>query len=488
MTEEIITVDETQYRLISNSPLTAQQRSQTISDIRRQSGCGCSKKTASVMPQKSVHTNISMQLPSITVANIKIGGIDCPSDTCPDTMCTTIGCTTDNRDIVVTYTNSENIPVDIIPNLTVGKTITDISDAIKNGANRLVQTQNDDGTWEWSNPDTDPATTQYPGTNNTLGVTARGLVKAYMLTGNTIYLDAAKKTADLLVSKTPDGFGPDDPGTTGKHKVYGQDITFLVEFSDAWTFAGNNGSTYYTKAIEYMTLVLDNPNRLCANGCSGNVDLLVAYNYDTRQPNLYGWDIRGWVEAAVKTGNMDFAREIVSSMSSHEDALSKTATGTYTTGFSYVLGLAGYLESYIITGKTPDEYSAVQAKLLTELNTTSPNDGSFNIYAGTDDGINQTAAYALMALSLTGTDMTSTIDYLINSQSPGGQWIENDGNEYTEVDSEIIVALGTTVIPYIGTLTTIPAGSSADVTFSNVVLSIGSNHICVDWTPSLQVT
>ena len=30
--------------------------------------------------------------------------------------------------------------------------------AIKNGANRLVETQNYDGTWEWSNPDTNPAT------------------------------------------------------------------------------------------------------------------------------------------------------------------------------------------------------------------------------------------------------------------------------------------------------------------------------------------
>lgn len=478
--EEIITVDGMQYRLISNSPLTVQQRSQTISDIRRQSGCGCGKQTASIMPQKSVRMNINAQPPpNITIENIKVGGIDCISDTCPDTTCTGVGCTTDTRDVVATYMNSENIPVDIVPNLTVGKTITDISDTIKNGANRLVQTQNNDGTWEWSNPDIDPITTQYPGVNNTLGVTARGLVKAYMVTGNIVYLNAAKK-----VSKDPDGFGPDDPGTTGKHKVYGQDITFLVEFADAWTRAGNDASTYRLKANDYMTIVLDNPNRLCASGCSGHADQLVAFNYDTRQPNLYGWDIRGWVEAAVKTGNMDFAKEIVSSMLPHEAALDKTATGTYSTGFSYVLGLAGYLDSYIMTGKTPDVYSTVKTKLLSELN----ENGSFNIYAGTDDGINQTAAYALMALNLAGTDMTNTINYLISSQSPGGQWIENDASEYTEVDSEIIVALANTVVPYIGTLTTLPAWPSIDVTFSDVVLSIGPNHICADWAPSIQIT
>lgn len=312
--------------------------------------------------------------------------------------------------------------------------------AIRNGANRLVETQNNDGTWEWSNPDTNPATTSYPGINNILGVTAKGLVRAYLVTGNLSYLDAAKKTADLLVSKTPDGSGPDDAGTTGKHKVYGQDITFLVEFANAWAKAGNDGSVYSAKADEYMVFILNNPNRFCATGCANNASGLVQDNFNRRQPNLYGWDIEGWVEAAVKTGHTAFASEVVSNMSLHYDALSPTATGTYGTGTYYVLGLSGYLQSYILTGKTPAEYSAIKDQLLAELNTT---DGSFKIYAGTDDGIKQTAAYALMALSLTTTDMAGTVNYLENSQSPGGIWIENDGIEYTEVESEILTSLVT---------------------------------------------
>lgn len=483
--EEIITVDEAQYRLISNTPLTEEQRMQTISDIRRQSGCGCDKKRSSLgrshVPEYK-HTNI-IPPPNITVTNIKVGDIDCPSDICPDTTCTSIGCATDTRDIVLTYTNSGDISVDIVPNLIVGKTITDITDAEKNGANRLLQTQNNDGTWEWSNPDTDPNNTLYPSQPNVIGVTARGLVSAYTVTGNMAYLNAAKKSADLLVGKTPDGFGPDDPGITGKHKVYAQDITFLVEFSDAWTIgAGNDGSAYYDKAIAYMNLVLNDPNRFCSTGCAGNESTLVESLLTTRSPNLYGWDIRGWVEAAVKTANMSFAQAIVSSMSSHENELSSTATGTYPTGFSYVLGLAGYLDSYIMTDKTPSEYSAIQTKLLSELDT----NGSFKIYAETDDGINQTAAYALMALTHIDTDITGTINYLINSQSTDGKWVENDSSEYTEVDSEVIVALGMTVVPYIGVLWRIPAGTPTDVTFNDVVLVLGQNHICADWAPSIN--
>jgi len=118
--------------------------------------------------------------------------------------------------------------------------------------------------------------------------------------------------------------------------------------------------------------------------------------------------------------------------------LSSTATGPYGTGYSYVLGLSGYVESYILSGKTPTEYSAIKTQLLAELNIT---DGSFNIYAGTDDGIKQSAAYALKALNHTTTDMTGTVNYLVNSQSAGGIWIENDGSENTEVESEILTAL-----------------------------------------------
>jgi hypothetical protein len=394
-------------------------------------------------------------------------------------MCTSIGCETDTRNVVVRYANSGDIPVNIVPNIALTKTLDNVDSAIRNGANRLVQTQKNDGTWQWSNPDTTLTATQYPGTNNTLGVTARGLVKAYAATGDITYLNAARKTADLLVSKTPDGFGPDDAGTTGKHKVYGQDITFLVEFADAWAYAGNDAGIYYSKANDYMAFVLYSPNRLCAGGCAGHADQLVLNNYNSRQPNLYGWDISGWVEAAVKTGYTAFAQDIVSSMSQYEISL--------TTGYSYVLGLAGYLNSYIITGKTPTEYYAVKAKLLTELNTVNGSfNGSFNIYAGTDDGINQTTAYALMALSITNEDMTNTINYLISSQSSNGGWIENDGIEYTEVDSEIITALETAMSThYIGIPTTIPAGLSTDALFNNVVLRRGTNHVYADWTPSI---
>lgn len=485
--EEIITVDGMQYVLTYDTPLTAEQRTQTISNIREQSGCGCGNKAKHLgevyIPHGAAYTTINMLAPPIvTITDINIGGTDCPSGVCPDTICTSIGCAADTRDIVVRYENSGDIPINIVPNIALVKILANVDSAIRNGANRLLQTQNNDGTWEWSSPDIDPTTTHYPQEPNVIGITARGLVKAYLATGDTRYLIAAQKSANLLVSKLPAGDWPDPANYSDNatyHKVYAQDITFLVEFADAWTHAGNNADAYYSKANDYMAFILYNPNRFCTSGCSGHADQLVAHNYNSRTPNLYGWDINGWVEAAVKTGYAAFAQDIVSNMLPYESFLSPTATGGYPTGSSYVLGLAGYLNSYIITGRTPTEYDTIKNKLLSQLNTT---DGSFFIQNPTFDGLNQTTAYALMALSMTNEDMTRTVNNLISHQSPGGEWIENDGYEYAEEDSEILIALEAAMYTYhIGDPVGVPVRASIDIAFNSVPLKRGQNYIHAGW-------
>lgn len=45
--EETITVDGKQFILMADAPLTVEQKAQTITEIRKQSGCGCGNKIAS---------------------------------------------------------------------------------------------------------------------------------------------------------------------------------------------------------------------------------------------------------------------------------------------------------------------------------------------------------------------------------------------------------------------------------------------------------
>lgn len=307
---------------------------------------------------------------------------------------------------------------------------------IVSAADRLVALQNNDGSWEWSNPDTDPTTTNYPAENNVLGVTARGLVKAYLLTGNQNYLNAAKKTADLLVSKNPTGMSLPDNATT--HKVFAQDISFLIDFSQAYSKSGNDGTIYSSKANDYMNTILNQPNRFCTNGCAQNASELVQANFDRRQPNLFGWDIEGWVEAAVKTGNNQFANDVVTAMTTKFSSLSNTATGSIGgAGANYVLGLSGYLQSYALTNTN---FDAVKTQLLAEKNIS---DNSFNVYDPANDGIKQTTAYAITAFNEANDHLSilGSLNYLVLTQATDGGWIESDGTEYTETDSEIIQAI-----------------------------------------------
>jgi hypothetical protein len=306
---------------------------------------------------------------------------------------------------------------------------------IVRAADRLVATQNNDGTWEWKNPDTNPATTNYPGENNVIGVTARGLVKAYDLTGNLVYLNAAKKAADLLVSKTPTGLRL-YPDNATQHEVFSSDIIFLFEFANSYARAGNNASPYIAKANEYMDTILSQPNRFCASGCAGHADELVASNFNARRPNLFGWDIEGWVVAAIKIENYAFANDIVAAMAPYFSSLSDTATGTYGTGSFYPLGLSGYLQSYALIGH---DFTAAKSLLLAEQNP----DGSFKIYNPSWDGIKQSTAYAIIAFNAAGdsASVSNSVNYLESTQATNGAWIESDNAEYSEGNSENILAI-----------------------------------------------
>jgi hypothetical protein len=103
--------------------------------------------------------------------------------------------------------------------------------------------------------------------------------------------------------------------------------------------------------------------------------------------------------------------------------------------------------------------------------------------------------------------MTGTVNYLANSQSPGGIWIENDGTEYAEVDSEILTALVTsdTTKPVITLLGSNPvsinvgqtytdAGATAldnfdgDITLSIVTVNPVNTGIAGTYTVTYDVT
>jgi hypothetical protein len=126
--EELITLDGKQFKLMSDYPLTAFERQQTISDIRKQSGCSSCNKTQSLgngiqSLQNSTCVSVILQAPaSIAVTSIVIGESVCvtsPPYTCPSIPCDDLACTTMAKNVVVRFTNSGDVDGTITPTIVV---------------------------------------------------------------------------------------------------------------------------------------------------------------------------------------------------------------------------------------------------------------------------------------------------------------------------------------------------------------------------------
>lgn len=125
--KEIVTIDERQFELTVETPLTPEQRLQVITDIRKQLGCDTCKSTTSlgdgIYSLAVTCVNITVQAPpTITITGIKIGPDACTiGGACPNNIiCPDVNCTSITRDVIVTFTNSGDLAGLITPILTVG--------------------------------------------------------------------------------------------------------------------------------------------------------------------------------------------------------------------------------------------------------------------------------------------------------------------------------------------------------------------------------
>ena len=96
----------------------------------------------------------------------------------------------------------------------------------------MLEAQNDNGSFDWrqNNDYTDS------GAANTQGATGRGLVAAYLVTGDSKYLDGANEVATFIINNTSG--------------LYNKDIEFLFELADA---GGDDHTTFATtQAVNYI--------------------------------------------------------------------------------------------------------------------------------------------------------------------------------------------------------------------------------------------
>jgi len=132
--------------------------------------------------------------------------------------------------------------------------------AVQRGGDFLVWAQNDDGGFDWKwNILSDPK----PGSSsaNQFGVTSKGLIGAYNVTGDTKYLNAAKKAADALKAVI-------DGGTT----PYFQDCWLLSEYADA-----SGDATYQAAADDGLALAIKTYSTFGARPGSDNAPATIVH-------------------------------------------------------------------------------------------------------------------------------------------------------------------------------------------------------------------
>lgn len=294
--------------------------------------------------------------------------------------------------------------------------------AITKAADRLVETQNNDGGWEWDNPDTNPAT-GIPSPKNTVGVTAQGVLDAYRVNEKEAYLDTAK-----------DAFGYMEDLSSGDWRIRGPDLTFLVELSEE---TGN---------LAYADFAKTRWGAAKTEFADGTATGFAQYIRDTRKPNypaLISWDIDLYLQGALAlnrhfpgqgfgTEAQEMAEVIYDSLYVDGDFdFSDTNQDEYWAAFD------GAIRAFATTGL----HTAERNSLITDLLSSQESDGHF---VGVGDGSDvQTTAYAIMSLLKANrrAPTDGAVDYLTGSQLSNGGWEYGASIENTEVTSEAAQAI-----------------------------------------------
>ena len=299
-------------------------------------------------------------------------------------------------------------------------------DEILSAADRIIDLQYTDGSWDWVvTYKTGPTGTTY---RNIAGVTAEVLLDAYKLTGDTKYLDAAEDAGDYLLSFS-----------ISKNNRYNAfNMVFLYHLADlTGKIKYNNHADNLLNHVLYEEnyWTNHNGNHCGMDGCTASelLNALKDFRGWAGDPSgIVVWDLFHFVEAAQRAGETSFSTDMANELDSYMSQSGYISTIQY-----YDLGLSA---GVVALGNAGIDYSDHMAKLLVEQNP----DGSFDNLGSEPI---QTTAYALIALEYADEhdEGTAASEYLVNQfrYSNGDTydgWLD-DGDEYSEVTSEAAQAL-----------------------------------------------
>jgi hypothetical protein len=212
------------------------------------------------------------------------------------------------------------------------------------------------------------------------------------------------------------------------------------------------------------------------------------------------WDCSFWGLVALQMGDTAWASAMAGVIAANMASIALPMTGTYLTEnytHDYVnLGMGAALEFLATIGG----YSSDVATLKTQLQDNQLSDGSWGFQCTYPPGDAQTTAFCVMGLYAAGEYATARkgADWLVATQlaGPRGGWLELDGNEYSEIDSESLQALASSIpqltvvsaydSPSPSGTTTYWAGTTITSNVTSPVYPAGTRYVwryvCTGWT------
>ena len=255
---------------------------------------------------------------------------------------------------------------------------------------------------------------------NIQGISAMGLLSAWEKTYDKKYLNAAIAAGNSILKIYQTEIAN---GITWDNRPYSADIEFLCQLSkDSWK------PVYFKTAVAWYKILTD------IKTAEQNAD-----RYIIARKSLSGWDLSSQIRAADATGNKAYARTMATEVIRRA---AEWKTVLYDDGTDYtMLSYAGLLSALDEVRGLNQAINQAIKEYSQALLDGQGDDGSW------DNGTCQTTAYAIIGLeAVKGRNsqkaQTAAGTFLVSAQADNGGWIEPDGVEYGEDNSECLTALG----------------------------------------------
>lgn len=309
-----------------------------------------------------------------------------------------------------------------------------IRDAMQAGGDRLVGLQNTDGGWFFTVGDTSCGLGAGVSCPNTFGVTALGLSASFDATRDPDHLAAALRTADALVAKHAAAPPCDGDPMTSADRPFTVDVSFLLD-GIGKKHGGTQGSIYRDTARAWFACVTaDFPSG--ASRADNRIDGRIAQGLN----NLGAWDASLDVRAGIAVGEpayaLEEARQIIARQADW-DVADANCPGCELLSKGLFLAATRELAHF-------GDIRAAREQWRNDLLGAQLPDGSWV-------GDTQITAYVSMGLAAIpegeGVEATvrRAVEFLLSMQKAEGGFAVGVGfgDEVTEVDGEVLQALGT---------------------------------------------